>query len=279
MSRLGLIAGGGSLPVRVARHCVETDRGVFVLRLRGFADAELGRFDGCDIGMAELGRGFEALREAGCQTVCFAGGVQRPDLGALRPDLRGLLALPGALLAARGGDDGLLRYLVRQFEHEGFVVEGAHEVMGDLNLPAGSLGRHVPSEADLADARRAMEVAREIGRLDVGQGAVCCGGLILALEAQEGTDSMLRRVASLPTNIRGVPTRRQGVLAKACKPGQERRIDLPAIGPATVRNAAEAGLAGVAGEAGLTLILDRDAVVALADDLGLFVIGLPAATP
>ena len=182
--------------------------------------------------------------------------------------------MPGALLAARRGDDGLLTYLVRQFEDEGFVVEGANEVMGELTLPPGPLGRHRPRQSHLADLERAMDVAREIGRLDIGQGAVCCDGLILALEAQEGTDEMLSRVAMLSASIRGVPGRRRGVLAKACKPGQERRIDLPTIGPETIRRAAEAGLAGVAGEANLTLVVDREAVVALADDLGLFVLGL-----
>jgi DUF1009 family protein len=113
-------------------------------------------------------------------------------------------------------------------------------------------------------------VARAIGALDIGQGAVCCDGLILAVEAQEGTDAMLRRVAVLPAAIRGDPEHRRGVLAKVCKPGQETRVDLPTIGPATVRHAAEAGLAGIVGEAGRLLVLDREATIALADDLGLF---------
>jgi len=273
--RLGLIAGGGALPIKVARHCASTRRGVFVLRLMGFADPELSQFEGCDVGIAELGRGFDALRRAGCGSVCFAGNVTRPDLRRIRPDLRGLVALPGALLAARRGDDGLLTYLLRQFEQEGFIVEGAHEVMGDLTLPPGALGLHRPTRAHLADIERAMEVAREIGRLDIGQGAVCCEGLVLALEAQEGTDAMLKRVATLRPSIRGTPKARRGVLAKACKPGQDQRVDLPTIGPATIRLAADAGLAGVAGDAGLMLVLDRQVVVDLADELGLFIVGVP----
>ena len=205
--------------------------------------------------------------------MCFAGNVARPDMRALQPDFRGLAALPGAVIAARRGDDGLLSYLIGEFEKEGFVAEGAHEVMADLVLARGPLGRHKPKRSHQGDIARALAAASAIGALDAGQGAVACDGLILALEAQEGTDAMLERVARLPVSIRGLPERRRGVLAKVSKPDQERRVDLPTIGPATIRRAAEAGLAGVAGEAGLTLVLERGRVITLADDLGLFVVG------
>jgi DUF1009 family protein len=276
MVKLGVIAGGGGLPASLLRRCQEIGRPVFVIRLLGFADPDLATFDGCDLGLAQLGHGFAALRRAGCQSVCFAGKVARPDLRYVKPDLRGLAALPGALIAARAGDDGLLTYLVREFEKEGFAVEGAHEVMGTLALELGALGA-IGAGEHLADLHRAMDAARAIGALDIGQGAVSCEGLILALEAQEGTDAMLERVAGLPPSIRGVPERRRGVLAKACKPGQEQRIDMPAIGPLTVQKAAAAGLAGIAGEAGRLLVLDRDRVTALANELGLFIVGVAPA--
>jgi DUF1009 family protein len=272
---LGLIAGSGLLPVSLARYCQSIGRPVFVLRVSGFADPILEAFDGCEIGFAQLGKAFSTLRSAGCKAVCFAGRVARPNLLELKPDARGLAALPGALAAARGGDDGLLTYLLRQFEQEGFKVVGAHEVMSDLTLPPGPLGNIAPRPEHRADIDRAMMVAKMIGGLDIGQGAVCCEGLVLALEAQEGTDAMLRRIATLAPAIRGAPGQPRGVLAKACKPAQERRIDLPTIGLATIQAAAEAGLAGIAGEAGLVLVIDRDAVVELADRLGLFVVGVP----
>ncbi|MGH7024971.1 MAG: LpxI family protein [Caulobacteraceae bacterium] len=269
-----MIAGGGSLPVSLARYCRAIGRPVFVIRLRGFADPELEDFDGVDLGIGRLGAAIEALRNARCQAVCFAGAVARPDLKNLRPDLRGLAALPGAIAAASRGDDSLLTFLLGEFQKEGFTAEGAHEVMAELVLGAGPLGRHKPKRAHRADIARALETARAVGMMDAGQGAVACDGLILALEAQEGTDAMLARVAGLPVAVRGTPERRRGVLAKACKPGQERRVDLPTIGPATIRRAAEAGLAGVVGEAGLTLLVERDRVATLADDLGLFVLGV-----
>jgi DUF1009 family protein len=279
MLKLGLIAGGGRLPVEIAEHCERSGRPYYVLRLRGFAGTELLGRPGEEVGLAELGKCIKALRRAGCVAICLAGNVARPDFGKLKPDLRGVRALPGAIAAARRGDDALLRYLVGVFEKEGFSVEGAHEVTADLTLPAGPLGAVRPGPEHLGDIARALEVARQIGALDIGQGAVVCDGLVLAVEAQEGTDAMLERVAALPAALRGEPGRPRGVLVKAPKPIQEERVDLPTIGPGTIQGAARAGLAGVAGEAGRLLVLEREAVIRLADELGLFVTGLEPPGP
>lgn len=279
MRKLGLIAGGGSLPVEIATACENSGRPFFVVRLRGIAGPELEPFPGAEVGLAELGKCFKTLKRAGCQSVCLAGNVARPDFGALKPDLRGLAMLPSVIAAARKGDDALLRMLIAEFEKEGFAVEGAHEAMGDLALPAGPLGRHAPRPEHLGDIERALLVAREIGKLDIGQGAVVCDGLVLAVEAQEGTDAMLRRVFDLPPQIRGAPDTPRGVLAKAPKPIQETRVDLPTIGLNTIQRAAKAGLAGIAGETGRMLVLDREAVIALADDLGLFIVGVEPEAP
>jgi DUF1009 family protein len=275
MTKLGLIAGGGSLPLEIAEHCRRSGRPVFVVRLKGFVDEPaLRAFDGADVGLAELGKCVRTLKAAACQAVCLAGRVTRPDFTKLAPDLRGLAALPGVIAAARKGDDGLLRFLVEEFEKDGFVVEGAEAVMRELSLEAGPLGRHGPTPDQLADAEQALDVARAIGRLDVGQGAVVCDGLVLAVEAQEGTDAMLARVAGLPVHLHGQAGDRRGVLAKAPKPIQETRVDLPTIGVETVRGAAAAGLAGIVGEAGRLLVLDRAETIALADQLGLFILAV-----
>jgi len=274
MRKLGLIAGGGRLPAEIAQHCERSGRALFVIRLKGFADSQMEAHAGAQVGIAELGKCFRALRRAGCEAVCLAGNVSRPDFGALIPDLRGLSVLPAAIAAAAKGDDALLRLMVREFEKEGFAVEGAHEVMEDLSLPAGLLGRCPPDDRGQSDAQRALEVARAIGELDIGQAAVVCHGLVLAVEAQEGTDAMLARVAELPEHLRGRPGAPRGVLAKAAKPIQETRVDLPTIGLATVQAVARAGLAGIVGEAGRVLVLDREAVIGLADELGLFILGV-----
>jgi DUF1009 family protein len=278
MRKLGLIAGGGGLPAEIAERCRAAGRPYFVIRLRGFADDGTLDHPSEEIGLAELGKCFKALRREGCEVVCFAGQVNRPDFGKLKPDMRGMAALPGVIAAARQGDDALLRRILEEFRKEGFDVEGAHEAAGALTLPLGLMGRHQPLPEHRDDIERALHVARAIGRLDVGQGAVVCNGLVLAVEAQEGTDRMLRRVHELPEALRGSPEHLRGVLAKAPKPIQEVRVDLPTIGVATVRGAARAGLAGIVGEAGRLLVVDREETIAEADGLGLFILGVEART-
>jgi len=272
--KLGLIAGGGPLPLLLAERCAAAGRPLFVVRLKGFAGAGFEAFDGAEAGIAELGRAIDLLRRAGCGAVCFAGIVARPDFAALKPDLRGLKALPGAIAAARHGDDALLRYLLAEFEREGFAVEGAHDVDAGLTLPEGPLGALAPGPEHAADVAAALAVARAIGALDIGQAAVVADGLVLAVEAQEGTAAMLGRCAELPAAVRGSADARRGVIAKAPKPIQERRMDLPVIGPETVERAAAAGLAGIAGEARGVLVVDRARTIEAADRLGLFVVGV-----
>ena len=274
MDKLGLIAGAGSLPVEVARSCVDAGRSVFVVRLRGLADPGLADYPGIDVGIGEFGKILKALKAAKCGAVCMTGAVQRPDFSKVAVDARGLMILPSLVLGARKGDDGLLRTIVRLFEKEGYRVEGAQDVAMGLTLGDGPLGRVSPGEEHQEDIHRALTVARLVGRLDVGQGCVSARGLVLAVEAQEGTDAMLRRVAELPPALRGTADHLVGVLAKTPKPIQERRIDLPTIGLATVQRAAKAGLAGIVGEAGGLLILDREQVIAEADALGLFIFGV-----
>ena len=273
MAKLGLIAGGGGLPLALAEQCRAAGRPFFVIRLKGFADPSLNAYDGGEVGLGELGKCLDLLHAAGCGAVCLAGNVSRPNFSTLKPDRKGLAALGGVILAARKGEDAILRFMVGQFEQEGFKVEGAHEVAAGLTLLSGPLGRLVPADEELEDVAKGFHIAGEIGRLDIGQGVVVCRGLVLAVEAQEGTDAMLARCADLPQNLRGESQARKGVLVKRAKPTQEERVDLPTIGVATVEGAARAGLAGVAGEAGRTLVLDRAGVIEAADRLGLFVIG------
>lgn len=268
---LGLIAGLGELPVTLAERVTAAGRPVFVVRLLGFEEPRLAGFPGATAGLGQLGRQIQLLREAGCEEIVFAGVVRRPDFSQLKLDFRGARLMPAVLREARKGDDALLRVLVEAFENEGFRVRGAEEMAGGLTEAAGTLTRHVPDPAARADIVVGARVAAEIGRLDIGQGCVVCDGLVLAVEAQEGTDAMLQRVAILPEHIRGTAQARRGVLIKRPKPIQERRIDLPTIGVRTVDLAAAAGLAGIAVEAGGALIMQRASLVAKADAAGLFV--------
>lgn len=214
------------------------------------------------------GRIIAALREHGCRDLVLVGPVRRPSLLDLRPDAEGARILARIGRAAFAGDDGLLAAVVRVFSEEGFRVVGAHEILNEALGPSGLLSRSAPDAVAMADIRRGITVARALGGVDVGQGCVVQQGVVLAVEAAEGTDAMLARCAPLARPGRG------GVLVKLVKPDQDRRTDLPTIGPETLRGAAAAALRGVAFEAGGTILAERDATIAVADETGLFLLGL-----
>lgn len=277
--KIGLIAGGGALPLSVEHGAREDDHDLFVCALSGFADAGDFSAKTATFGLAEFGKITAAFKDYGCTHVCFTGTVSRPDFKALRPDMKALRHLPGAIVAAKSGDDALLSYILSVFEQEGFTIIAPQDLCKSLLIPCGVFGAASKAELHRSDIEKACETALAIGALDIGQGAVVCRGLVLAVEAQEGTDAMLRRVAALPDDLRGRAEKREGVLAKMVKPGQEVRVDLPTIGLETVRLAAAAGLAGIVAEEGQAFIIDKAAVIDAATEAGLFIAGLPAATP
>ncbi len=266
---LGILAGGGPFPGRVAAAAAAAGRRVFIVALRGFAEPDVvAPYPHAELRMGAAGEILAALRRAGCQDLVLVGPVKRPSVFDLRPDAEGAKILARIGRAAFSGDDGLLAAVVRVLGEEGFRVLGAHEVLTEAVGPHGTMGRVAPDAEALADIARAADVVRALGRLDVGQGCVVQQQVVLAVEAAEGTDAMLARAAGLALPGPG------GVLLKLVKPGQDRRADLPTIGPATLRAAAAAGLRGVAFEAGGTLLTDRAACVAEADAAGLFLIGI-----
>lgn len=271
--KLGVIAGGGELPVVVAEHCAETQRPYFVARIAPMADPRLDYHPGASHGLGAMGARMQAMRDAGCDAVVLIGQVSRPDLRTLELDDAARAMLPALIAAMPQGDDALLRAVLGEHEKAGFRVVGADEVMADLLAPAGAWGAIKPNEKHARDIAKAAKVAAASGEFDIGQGVVVCDGLVLAVEAQEGTDLMLRRVADMPRAIRGAAEDRRGVLLKRPKPIQERRIDLPTIGVRTIEGAAAAGLAGVAVEADGALAVRKAEIVEAADRLGLFVYG------
>lgn len=266
--KLGLIAGAGMLPQRIAEAAAAKAEGVFVLRLHGVADAAIAAFPGEDVGMAEAGKMLRLLKENACDAVVLAGKVRRPDFSKLKADWRGALLLPKVVAAAAKGDGALLSVLVDTLDAEGFRVIGAEAVLLELAAPAGALTTRRPTAEEIADIRKAAAIIAALGPFDVGQAAVVADGFVLAVEAAEGTDAMLDRCARLP-KASGV----RGVLVKRPKPDQERRVDLPVIGVETMAGAAAAGLSGVAVEAGAALIVDQADTLREAEARGLFVYG------
>ncbi|MCC9622998.1 UDP-2,3-diacylglucosamine diphosphatase LpxI [Thalassospira sp. MA62] len=270
---LGIIAGGGTLPARLASAAQDAGRAVFVIKLDGHVDdPALDQYPNITTRLGAAAKILDAMRKQKCQDVVLAGKVTRPSFAAIRPDWRAAKLLMKVGLKALG-DDGLLRLVGQELEREGFHLVGAQDILTDLAVPVGVLGRIKPDDQALSDAKHGLRVAQLLGSADVGQGCVVQQGLVLALEAIEGTDEMVRRSAHYARDGVG------GVLVKSAKPQQDKRLDLPAIGTKTVNEAHKAGLRGVALLAGGTMIIDRDAVLERADSLGLFVIGLSGDHP
>ncbi len=265
---LGIIAGGGDVPGDVAKAAVARGIGVHVLAFEGVTEPELLALYPHDfIQFDRVGDILSALKRGGCDSVCMVGKVARPDFAKLRPDLAGISLLPKVIAAARKGDDALLQVLIGYFQKKGFHVVGAHEIKDDVLVAAGALGTVTPDDKARQDIARAVQVVETLGAMDIGQGAVVRDGLVLAVEAAEGTDRMLERCVDL---VKGTG----GVLVKLTKPGQDHRVDLPTIGSETVRRARAAGLSGIAVEAGAAMLVDRAATVAAADAAGLFIVGI-----
>jgi hypothetical protein len=272
---LGLIAGGGELPRAVAEAVRAAGRSVFVVQLVGsVAENWVKDFPHEFLSPGEPGRIIKALKGAGAGDVLMAGRVDRPKFSELKLDAKGMLLLPKAVAAAKKGDDALLRFIVGICEDEGLRAVSVAEAAPALVAAEGALGAITPNDEHRADIEKAFRIVHALGALDVGQAAAVCEGLALAVEAAEGTDAMLVRIGTLRESLRGTAGKNRGVLVKALKPTQDAKTDMPVVGVQTVKNAAAVHLAGIAVEAGMALILDKQAVAAQADRLGLFVIGV-----
>jgi DUF1009 family protein len=274
---LAIICGGGPFPFAVADAVMRHGRPVLLFAIRGWAEPErVAHYPHHWAGLGDFGWFRRAARDAGCRDVVFIGTMLRPKLRQLCPDLTTLSYFPRLIGLLRGGDDHLLSGIGRVFEENGFRLLGAHQVAPEILIPQGTLGRHAPSERDRADIIRGLAVIRVIGPFDIGQAVVVANNYVLAVEAAEGTDRMLARVADLRRDKRVPLTGRIGVLVKGPKPHQDRRLDFPSIGAETIRAAAAAGLAGIAVEARGAITADLGAIVAAADAAGLFVAGVAA---
>jgi DUF1009 family protein len=261
------------MPAAVAQAMLAEGRALRVIAIEGIAERSLDRFGATWMALGQLGRLFAFLRRENCGGVVMVGAMHRPALRAMRIDAYGWTFLFDFLRNIRRGDDGMLRGMSRWFEERGFPVLGIGEVAPRLLAPVGRLGAVAPPPEALAAARRGLACLDALSPFDVGQGLVVLGERIVAIEGAEGTDAMLARVAELRDRGR-LPRAPSGVLVKAAKTGQSLKVDLPAIGPATIAGAAAAGLAGLAVEAGRLLILDAAGTAAAADAAGLFLFGL-----
>jgi UDP-2,3-diacylglucosamine hydrolase len=272
--RLAIICGGGDFPIVLARAAIEAGRDPFLVGLTGSADERIEAFAHIWVSLGEVGKFLTALRDRGVVDVAMVGAIKRPEFGDLRFDLGAAKILPALAASFRGGDDTLLATVARLMEAQGFNVLAAHEVAPQLLTPPGVLTQISPSPQALADARRGASLIAALSPFDVGQAVVVANGRVLAVEAAEGTDGMLGRIAEMRASGKLRLKGRAGALVKCPKSAQELRVDLPAIGLNTIAAMREAQLEGVALASGKTLLIDRQALAHAADEASLFVYGM-----
>jgi len=272
---LAIICGGGSFPGAVADAVARRGRRPVMFGIKGWAEAKvIERYSHHLIAIGLAGRFFRLAHAENCREVLFIGTVLRPPITQLRLDWQTIKLMPRVVRAFRGGDDNLLSGIAGVAETGGLRVIGVHDVAPELFVPEGVLGRYQPSGRDKADIARALKVIATLGPFDIGQAAIVANNHVLAVEAAEGTDNMLARIAELRRLGRVTSPRGVGVLVKAPKPGQDRRFDLPSIGPRTIENVARAGLAGLAVAADSTMIAEPELVTAEADRAKIFFVGI-----
>jgi UDP-2,3-diacylglucosamine hydrolase len=271
---IAIIAGSGMLPQLLARELVAHGKPPLIVSIENEAGGWTRDYPGFRAKTVDISSVVKRLKALGIGRVVLAGGVNaRPDWSAFRPNWLLLKNAPSIYRALRRGDDALLRMAVGLFETCGIAVVGAHEIMPDLLTQAGTPTIVQPDRHSLLEIERAHRAARELGRLDIGQGAVAVGGRVVAVEGAEGTDAMLDRVREMRMAGR-ISANARGVLVKAAKPAQELRADLPSIGPDTLELAARAGLAGIALETERSLVLDYALTIQRANQHGLFLRGI-----
>ncbi|WP_037306931.1 LpxI family protein [Ruegeria halocynthiae] len=255
---LALIAGTGALPNEVAAHLAERP---LICAMEGFGPDSLT----ADIvfPLEQLGTFISDLKARNVTDICMAGAIQRPAIDPSRIDAATMPLVPVLQQAIMSGDDGALRAVIGIFEDAGLTVRAAHEIAPGLLPQLGCLTQAQPSEADLADADRAAGILRNMGAADIGQACAVSQGQALAVESIFGTDWMLQSLTQRP-DAGG------GVLFKAPKPQQDRRADLPTIGPNTISGAVAAGLAGIVIEKGGVIVLQKERVIEECNRLGLF---------
>ena len=266
--KLGMIAGGGMMPVEIIRHCIRTEREIFVVGIEPYAcEEELKDVSHIFAKIGEAGKMLKALAKNNVQDVVLAGGIKRPSFKEMIPDWEGAKIM-ARLAIKKMSDDNMFRAVIDEIERHGYKVVGIEEVVPGMMFSEGIYGKVKPTTEDMDDIRRGIKVAKALGAVDVGQAAVVQEGMVLAVEAIEGTDMMLSRAATVKKKGKAP------VMVKVLKPGQDMRVDLPAIGLQTVEQLKKYGIKGIAVEAGGILLIERDAVIRMADESGIFIIGM-----
>ncbi len=263
--RLCIVAGAGGLPKALISNFIAKNIDFFVLALHGFTDADILKdTEHAWVRLGAVGEAFNILHSKNINKIVMAGRVRRPSLKELRPDMRGMAFFAKLGIKALG-DDGLLKAVSKELESEGFQIIAAHKICKDLTVKSGDLGKYPPRKHHIKDIRHGWNILDKMSELDIGQAIAVQEGIVIALEAVEGTDVLIKRAGEYKRKGSGP------VLVKRPKKGQDRRFDMPTIGLDTVKNAIDAGFSGIAIAADETIFLDRKEAIKLADKAGIFI--------
>jgi DUF1009 family protein len=268
---IALFAGKGDLPTTLIRVFQKQARPFVVLAFKGQTEESLVQdLPHLWIHYGEVGKTLDYVQKNHIQEIVMAGSLSRPAMNQIRPDWEGVKWL--AKIGSKAlGDDNLLKLIIGMIEDKGYKVVGSDELLADVLVEEGNFTVLEPDEQAWRDIGRGVDILCALSPVDVGQAVVIQEGLVLGVEAIEGTDAMIERTASLHRPGLG------GVLIKIAKHQQEQRVDLPTIGLETIHQALKAGLRGIAVEAGRTLFLNREEALKLANEKNLFIVGLASA--
>ncbi|WP_419779087.1 LpxI family protein [Maridesulfovibrio sp.] len=262
---IGLIAGGGQFPLLVAKGAAAQGNRVVAVFFKGHSNFEVDEYveESVELKLGQLNKLISFFNKNGVNKVVMAGTINKPKAFDIRPDFRAAKLL---FKLATKGDDVLLRTIANEFESEGMQVVGPHEYAPELLTPSGFLTKRKPNEVERSDLSFGWKIARDLGRMDIGQCVVVREGVVAAVEAIEGTDAAIKRGCEL--GGKGC------CIVKVFKPGQEKRVDMPSIGLKTVQGMKDLGATCLGVEAGKSLFFDLDESIKFAEKHGITIVGL-----
>jgi DUF1009 family protein len=267
MDKLAILAGGGLLPQMIVDERMRHHQETFVIAFKGFTDPEwVTQHPHEWVSLGQVGKIFKTLKNQNITQIVFAGHIKRPGWTQIKPDFKAI-SLLWKFSRQKIGDDSLLRQIAAEFEKKNIELVGADTILPQCVMPEGDLTDENPTEKDWQDIEYAHHILNEWGKLDLGQSIVVQNGLVLGIEAIEGTDELIRRCGQYKRPGRGP------ILIKMKKPNQDTRLDLPTIGEATIRNAIEAGFAGIAVQEKQALFLDPASSIEIANKAKIFITG------
>ena len=266
--KLAIIAGNGSIPFYLIEECKKIGREYCLIIIEGHGKELSEKYEpDYIVSLSKMGRAVKYVKNIGIKHILMVGGVKRPSLKNIIPDLWTAKFLT-TISSKVSGDNSVLSKLTKALEREGFIIVAPEEVLPNLICPKGTLGKVKPNQQNNEDISTGYKIAKIIGANDIGQSIIIENGLVIAVEAAEGTDRMIKRSLNLKKE------KKAGVLIKVIKPMQDKRIDRPVIGIDTIKAVKKAGLDGIALESNEILILNYSDVILYADEEGLFVEGI-----